>query len=677
MARVGGYLFYVFLALTWAGALAVSGRFSDPPCLKAPLMVIGLAGLALLNLNRLTRTFALMPFLFFWMYAYFRLSRTVLFQEAAVLHMGVFFAFLVGYLRVPCARPWATIWVIWLCVARGVIDLATLSPLGGATDPSGFLAPLGTVSSFFGNKHTFGGLLVLGAFHHFYRMEKGEPHKPVQALLYTSTLLVLLSLILAGSRLAQGAFFLCFLPLLFLSLRLDGKEPAPERLVWITGITLCLGLAWINLPERQLQKMALLLSTTAPQSLLWAWGVAWRVFLTFPAWGAGTGSFRFSALHFAGSRPLGTDNASLPRMDHAGSHFLESLAESGSAGTAMEIILLIVALVAMALFYYREWRIESKYAFFSLAALILMGTFCPILEEPPARFIYWGLIGYGLSLSIEAWGGWWVPLKAQAHPRAEKVARWTLASVLVALSVFHLVERSRELRSDLLYVRAHYLAGGNPRASTDLLVQALAVNPLNEDANYAYAEVLAHFHKEEAAVKLLSFIQTFAPDPARHAEALSGIYDVMGRADSAALYAGRVLSGHPHYLPALEILSAYLNHNGLCPALDSLLQRTVQLENLYPLPASKEYTIETLDSLFGSNEDLNFLQKWFGGKALRRRFVERQMLAYNVRFQNHSRAMFIRDTHCAEPDTTAAPDTLKFIPRKRPQRKWRMYPGIG
>ena len=69
------------------------------------------------------------------------------------------------------------------------------------------------------------------------------------------------------------------------------------------------------------------------------------------------------------------------------------------------------------------------------------------------------------------------------------------------------------------------------------------------------------------------------------------------------------------------------------------------------VPPPPDEAVDALDSLFGSNEYLNFVQRWFGGKALRQRFVEKQLLAYNLRFRNHSRATFIREARCADPDS--------------------------
>src|SRR4051812_13040401 len=94
------------LALAWGGALAVTGGLAHPSDLKPPLMVAGMAGLALLYLPRLRLSRALVPFLVFWMFTYFRLSRNTVFHEAALLQVGVLLAFLLGYVRAPLAHKW-------------------------------------------------------------------------------------------------------------------------------------------------------------------------------------------------------------------------------------------------------------------------------------------------------------------------------------------------------------------------------------------------------------------------------------------------------------------------------------------------------------------------------------------------------------------------------------------
>jgi O-antigen ligase len=366
-------------------------------------MVAGLTGLTALHLSGLKPTRALVPFLAFWMLAYFRLSRHAAFHEAAVLQVGVLLAFLMGYARAPLAHKWLLPPLLLACVTRGFLDLVTLSHAGsGAIGLAGGIdAAAYTATSFFGDKHLFGAMLILGAFFHFYLMEKGEPHKPVQVLLYSSSLLVLLSILLLDSRLVLGAFFLCFLPVLFLSLRLDGREPRLERLAWITGITLSLGLAWINLPDMQLGKMASALSPSSPGFLPWAWASAWRTWMDAPLLGSGLGGFRYAVVPHQGVWPASATDAGLPVLFHAQNHYLETLAEGGAVFLALELLLLAGAAWGFARSYYREWRMGAKYAFFSLAALSMLSLFSPVLETAPARLAYWALIGYGWSFLAE------------------------------------------------------------------------------------------------------------------------------------------------------------------------------------------------------------------------------------------------------------------------------------
>lgn len=637
-----------FLLLTWGGGLAVSGSFTDPGLLKAPVMLAGMTGLVLLYIRHLRPSLALIPFLVFWMYGYFRLTHTGEFQTAAVMQVGVLLAFLLGYLRAPLAHRRLMPPLILLCVARGLIDLITLAHLGAGpgTLAASDLTSSYNVTSFFLDKHFFGGLLILGAFHHFYLMEKGDPHKPVQVLLYSASLLVLLSILLVDSRAVMGVFFLCFLPLLFLSLRLDGKEPRLERLAWITGITLSLGIAWINLPEMQLHKMAAALTHVSVGFLPWVWKSAWHTFSGSPWVGWGIGGFRFAVTPFEGLWPA-RDGDALPAILHAENHFLESLAEGGMVGFALEILLIAGAVYGCARVYFREWRLEAKYVFFSLAALLMLGQFCPILEQAPARLVLWALIGYGWSLVAEG-----LP-RGRFHglgaPQLSVTARALAGGALISLACLHLWLRVPELKSDHLYAKAFTLFNSNPRASTDMVVQALRANPGNEAANYAYIGVLSEFNRESDAVSLAAHVQSFAPDSMKKADVLARIYCTMDKYDSAAKYASVVLMRYPHFLPAMEILMESYKHERKCESLDSLRMQATAWNETYPLPEPQDFTIGGLDSLFHSNRQVVFLQRWFGGKDLRQRFVEDRLNKYNQRILNHTRVRSLQESRCLGP----------------------------
>lgn len=660
-------LILFFLALVWGGALAITGSLAHPTALKGPIMVAGMIGLALLYLPRLRLSRALIPFLVFWMLAYFRLSRDTGFQEAAVLQVGLLLAFLLGFARAPLAHKWLLPPLILVCVVRGLMDLITLSHLGiGPAQGIGEGYDAATayhVTSFFGDKHAFGSVLILGAFLHFYLMEKGDPHKPVQVLLYTSSLLVLLSILLVDSRLVQGVFFLCFLPLLFLSLRLDGREPRLERLAWITGITLSLGVAWLNLPDMQLHKMGAAFAPSAPGFLPWAWASAWRTFLASPLLGGGIGGFRYAVVPHQGVWPAQGTDADLPVLFHAQNHFLETLAEGGAVFLALELMLLAGAFFGLARIYYREWRLEAKYAFFSLAALILMGMFCPVLDQVPARIAYWAFIGYGWSFLADG-------LPSRPFTFAAKALA---GGALAALTCLHVSLRVPELLSERLYVKAVAASGTDPKAYTNLLVEALRLNPANEEANYGYVGVLTGFRRETEAVKLVGYIQEFAPDGKKRDETLARVYASLGRYDSSARYASAVLGWYPNHLPAMEILMDAYAHQGRCGAIDSLRIFCMGLEGFYSMPPSQEYTIHGLDSLFTSNRDVLFLQRWFGGTALRKRFVEKRLAAYNQRYQNHVRLRDLKDTRCLG----RASDSLEASPSPKPARPRMLFRGWG
>lgn len=656
-------LILLCLAVTWGGALAITGSLSHPTDIKAPLMVAGMCGLALLYLPRLRLTRALVPFLVFWMFSYFRLSRDTVFQEAALIQVGVFLAFLLGFMRAPLAHRWLLPPLILLCVARGLIDLVTLSHLGTGplqSLPDGFDASTAyTVTSFFGDKHVYGGMLILAAFLHFYLMEKRDPKKPVQVLLYTSSLLVLLSILVVDSRAVLGVFFLCFLPLLFLSLKLDGREPRLERLAWVTGITLSLGFAWINLPEMQLHKMADALSPASPGFLPWAWASAGRTWLAAPLLGSGIGGFRYGVVPHQGVWLSSAGEAGLPVLFHAQNHFLEVLAEGGAVFLALELLLVAGAAWGYARIYYREWRLEAKYAFFSLAALCMLGLFCPILEEVPARFAYWALIGYGWSFLAEG-----LPARRFTLP-----AKLLAGGAMASLSCLHVCLRAPELFSEREFVLAAANADDNPRLYTDHLVEALSLDPANEEANYAYVSVLAGFHREEDALRLVDYIQKVAPDAKRREETLARVYAILGRYDSSAVYAASVLRWYPNHLPAMEILMASYAGQGRCRAVDSLRGAARSLESEYHLPPSQDFTISGLDSLFRTNREVLFLQRWFGGSSLKRKFMERRLNAYNRRLRNRARIEYLMDVRCGSGEGSG--ETPDGLPPSRPRTLYR------
>jgi hypothetical protein len=639
-ARPKKILVFLSLAAIWGGGLALSSALPHPDDLKAPIMTFGMACLALLYLPHLRTSRALVPFFCFWLLAYFRLSRQAVFQEAAVAQVGVLLAFLLGYLRAPLAQKWLMPPLVLLCVLRGLLDMVTLSHLGGGPDgPLGALdaATVYYATSFFGDKHLFGGMLILGAFFHFYLMEKNrDPHRPVQVLLYSSSLLVLLTLLLVDSRLAQGAFFACFLPLLFLSVKLDGREPRLERLAWITGITLSLGLAWINLPEIQLKKMAAALAPSSPGFLPWAWGSAWRTWLSAPYFGEGIGGFRFASVPYQGPWPAQAASFDLPVLVHAQNHFLEALAEGGAVYLILELMLIGGAAYGFARAYYHEWRVEAKYAFFSLAALGLMGCFSPLLEQAPARVAYWALIGYGWSFLATG-------LPARRIP---PIARNLAGGALAALACLHLYLRVPELLAGHWYLKAAEMEANNPKGYTDLLVKALRLNPADEEANYGYAQVLSGFEREEDAVKQVRFVQAFAPDPKRRDETLARIYATLGKYDSSAKYARAMLEWYPGHLPAMEVLMDAYTHAGRCAEIDSLRAAALALEDRYPPPSSRDFTASGLDSLFGSNREVLFVQRWFGGKALRQRYVENRLVAYGRLARNYDRFSFLKAANC-------------------------------
>jgi O-antigen ligase len=663
---------FFLLAILWAGSLIAVGGFTDPGLLKSPLMLVGMIGLTLLFLKRIQPSPILFIFLVYWIYGYFQITQTGIFQAEAVMQVGILFAFLLGYLRAPIAHRHYIPPLILLCVVRGLLDIVTLKHIGvglANLSPMSNLAPQYPVTSFFLDKNIFGGILILGAFHHFYLMEKGEFHKPVQVFLYTSSLLVLLSILLIDSRMVMGVFFLCFLPLLFLSLKLDGKEPRLERLAWITGITLSLGIVWINLPEIQLHKMAAILSNSSHGMLAFGWRAAWRTFLDSPIWGTGIGGFQYSVVPFEGIWPAQNIDA-LPFLTHANNHFLETLAEGGLVYFGIELILLGIALFAFARVYFTSWSLEAKYSFFSLMALLVLSLFCPILESVPARFILWALVGYGWSLFAENHS--WLSrfTFTTVSPRFPHFLRKLAGGSLLALACMHLWMRLPELRSDWHYAKALTFADSNPKAYTDHIVESLRLFPENEAASYAYIGVLTHFRQEGEAVHFVKKLQEIAPNARKRDDVLARVYISLDKFDSASKYASLVLESTPRYLPALEILVESFKNQNRCESLDSLRALSYAWNDAFPLPAPNDYTIHSMDSLFRSNQEVVFLQRWFGGKALRQKFVEGRLESYNQKLQSHNRIRTLQETQCQKMEREKGDSEAPPPPDRHLFRGW-------
>ena len=72
------------------------------------------------------------------------------------------------------------------------------------------------------------------------------------------------------------------------------------------------------------------------------------------------------------------------------------------------------------------------------------------------------------------------------------------------------------------------------------------------------------------------------------------------------------------------------------------------LPKSYRIPASQEYTVEGLNNIFRSNREILFLQRWFGGQASRRAFIEGRLLTYNRQFENHRKLNKLLQTPCSD-----------------------------
>ncbi len=631
-----------FLVILWAGTLTLTHSFPDPTALKTPVMLLGMLGIVLSNLGKFQLSRALIPFLLFWLCAYFNLSQAIHSQETALTLLAMLLAFLLGYQRTPLFHPGLTPPLILLCVGAGIYSLVTLSP----------------EAPFFDDKNVYGGMLVLGALYHFYLMESGGPNKPVQVLLYSSTLVVLVSILLVDSRIAQGAFFLSFLPLLFVTVRLDGKEPKLEKLAWTMGMALCLGLAWINLPDNRFHQLGLALSPSSPSFIGAPWLAGWDAFRTAPVFGSGTGNFRFTFLEHATLWPFSSGNGMLPIALHAQNHYLETLVEGGILGFGLELILFFGALFGLARVYFVDSYLAAKYVFFALVSLFIMSLFSSILESAPTKAAFWICVGYGWSFNA----------RGRPSPRYASIL---LGAAILILSILHLYLRIPELRSDRILALAIPLADTNPKSYTNRLTEAMRINPRNESANYRYAEVLGKFHREKDAVNWVEFIQTFAPDSNLRSIYLSKIYFTLAHYDSAAKYASHKLERRLADLPNLEILIRSWKHQGNCQSIDSLQAALATLPQAYRIPATREYTVEGLNNLFRSNREILFLQRWFGGQGLRRAFIEGRLLAYNRQFENHRRLNKLLQTPCSDSLQMAPP------PSESPDRPLWKFRGWG
>ena len=96
--------------------------------------------------------------------------------------------------------------------------------------------------------------------------------------------------------------------------------------------------------------------------------------------------------------------------------------------------------------------------------------------------------------------------------KRDRLAGAAAALVIALLAGWHLFQRAKEIQSLRLFDEAQALAQSNPGRSTDRLAEALAWDPRNVEANYAYARVLAFFHREEEALMRVEFVQKLAPD---------------------------------------------------------------------------------------------------------------------------------------------------------------------
>ncbi len=671
------------IVVTSLGVLCLWPGLSDPGQWKAPLLALGLGlwACAISSPKRISLQIPLAAALFFLSLLWRQTHPQAPWSTGLTLACA--FAFYLGWARVRLPG-WALVGILWVSILYGIGDLLALWP-----------APIhhDALVSLFANRHAFAGLLLAGLFAHFFWLENeayrfrfwAAPAKPGVALaaspgaemprrhralwLGASTLMVILALLLTDSRSAQGSLFLLLLPMMFMAVRLDFEEPPPERLLWVAGATLLAGLVWLNLPDRQWRATAHTF-TEDPVISMQEREVAWQAFLQAKWLGHGSGAYPWAAReqlpHFSqgGQQTDFADSAwnqLEPLFDQtqtqadlalsaahpilANSHVLQVLAENGFVGLLLEGALLALALLALFRRALREGHVESRYAAFALLALILHGLFTPALESPPLRVLYFGLIGYGAS----AWPGkeFW----------REAFSPWQIASArlfVLALLTYGAFGIYGQVQSEKLFRQAVQLSE-NPRELTNAVVATLEQNPLHVEANYAYAQVLAGFRRQAEALARLDLLADFAPDPPRQDLARASVLAQTGSTKEAtALLAPWLHRRHPP-LPTLEFSADLYAATNECESLGRLIADSTRLRSAYPQPDAARFTVSVLQQEFLVGEEVNFLQRWFGGKALRRHFMERRLASYQQALDARSRLEAVLRLGCGDKGSPRAP----------------------
>jgi hypothetical protein len=608
--------------------------------------------------------------------------------ESAALTLACALAFALGLLRMAPPRP-LLFTALGLSIAAALADLLALwphEPMRNLND---------AIASCFENRHAFAAFLLVALLACLAYIERtGLPsvgrssasRPPVW--LFAAALVTLFALLLSDSRSAQGTFFLLLFPTLFLSLRLDFKEPHPERLAWVAAATLGAGLIWLNLPERQLHATAHVF-TENPLGVLQQREAAKGAFLQSPWVGQGSGSYPWAARSMLPTLMSGDKRQTAPDsmwhalevgldqaenqadlaltqgpLPSAASHPLQMLAEIGFIGYALELAILGLALFALFREALRYGNPGARFMGLALLGLFLHGLFTPALEEPVIRMIYFALIGYGASFaspSASEPANTWVTHKlpksgASAALRVCTLLAWAFTAWLVA----NRYQADRAFQSTLA-------VADDPKAFTDGMAKVLSINPYHVEATYAYAQVLVRFGRKADALAHIDHLERFAPDPPRQDLARASIQLLGGSPQEATRLLAPWLHRRYPPMPALEMTVDIYAATRQCEPLRRLLVDSTRFRRAFPKPDPELYTPSHLQKEFMRGEEVNFLQRWFAGRVLRKRFADRRLAVYHRALETHQRLERVLRKTCDSPETepnTASPES------KTPGRKF-------
>jgi tetratricopeptide (TPR) repeat protein len=589
-------------------------------------------------------------------------------------------AFWIGYSRQPLPKPWMLLGLT-VTLLGGFLDLFALWP-----ETAGSQMGYGNdvVASFFENRHAFAAIVLVGLFLTFYWIEKtasprteslsktnGEspavlknktapepPPSPKQLALWGFSLCLLVSLTLSDSRSGQGAFFLLFIPLLFLSVRLDFREPHPERLVWVASATLCAGLVWIHLPDRQLHAVVRVF-TENPIEVMQHREAAKGLFTQKPWLGHGSGSYPWAARSLLPAMTSGSESlvsgdslwhalepgfdaaetqidmaASAHILADADSHILQLLAENGFTGLALETMALGLALFGLLRHALKTGHAGSRYAAMALSALALHGLFSPALESPVVRALYFGLMGYGAA----QWNGFRLTVPG---------LMWGLRALCLGLLVYIGLEFHRRQQADVYFEKA-LTHVENPKGFTDDLAKSLSYAPNHVESNYAYAQVLVRFGRLVEALQRIDLLAEHAPDPPRQDLSRATLFFAAGRTTEATHILRTWLHRQHPPLPALEMVAGIYRDTRNCESLQRLMADSVRLRAAFPQPQAALFTVSRMQADFETGEEVNFLQRWFGGRALRERYMQRRRESYQKALEARARIEKVLSTPCLE-----------------------------